>query len=146
MNKNIRRHLGSIVIAAGATGAWALGSTVAGAYELPASGVTVRDVSVDTADITDTVTDAAGTVDETVSDFTGTGTGTGPGTGATADVAPFAYGVVGEAAPLAERVGPFAQDLTGTVGGTAGPPAGDAVTGVEGVADSVTPGYVPRGL
>lgn len=37
------------------------------------------------------------------------------------------------------------ENLTGTVGGTAGPLAGNAVTGVEGVADSVSPGYVPRG-
>ncbi|UUU24476.1 hypothetical protein [Streptomyces sp. DSM 40750] len=64
----------------------------------------------------------------------------------TGDVAPFAYGAVGEVAPVAERVGPFARGLTGTVGGAAGPSAGNAVTGGERVADSVTPGYAPRGL
>ncbi|MFE7444233.1 hypothetical protein ACFU7X_27695, partial [Streptomyces chartreusis] len=47
---------------------------------------------------------------------------------------PFAYGVAGQAAP-------FGEDLTGTVRDSAGPLAGNAATGVQGVAHSVTPGY-----
>lgn len=39
------------------------------------------------------------------------------------------------------RVAPFDDDLTGTVRSTAGPLAGHALTGVEGVAGSLTPGY-----
>ncbi|NEC72844.1 hypothetical protein, partial [Streptomyces rochei] len=46
MNKNIRR---SLVITAGVTGAWALGSAVASADELPAASVSVPDVVTDTA-------------------------------------------------------------------------------------------------
>ncbi|NUO42858.1 MAG: hypothetical protein HOV82_12540, partial [Streptomyces sp.] len=55
MNKNIRR---SIVIAAGVTGAWALGSSVASADELPASSLSVSDTTTDlTNGVTDTVSD-----------------------------------------------------------------------------------------
>ncbi|RRR69719.1 hypothetical protein EHS43_42000, partial [Streptomyces sp. RP5T] len=45
MNKNIRR---SIVIAAGVTGAWALGSAVASADELPAAPLSTTDTTADT--------------------------------------------------------------------------------------------------
>ncbi|MEU6302312.1 hypothetical protein ABZ879_06170, partial [Streptomyces chartreusis] len=91
MNKNIRR---SIVIAAGVTGAWALGSTVASADELPASTLSVPDNATDVTDATDSadapsllggVTD---TVDGVVSGVTDTVTGVTEGaTGEAADTA-----------------------------------------------------------
>ncbi|MDX3246342.1 hypothetical protein PV408_32360, partial [Streptomyces sp. ME18-1-4] len=70
MNKNIRR---SLVIAAGVSGAWALGSAVASADELPAASVSTPDVP--TTDVTD-VTDATDSLKGTVSDTLGTVTAT----------------------------------------------------------------------
>lgn len=54
------------------------------------------------------------------------------GVGAEAD--PFAYGVAGQVAP-------FAEDLNGTVQDSAGPLAGNAVTGVQRAVQSATPHY-----
>ena len=66
--------------------------------------------------------------------------------GVAGDVTPFAYGVVGDVDPFAHgvvgQVEPFAGDLTDTVRSTGGPLAGHAVTGVQGVTESITPGYV----
>src|SRR5439155_25711156 len=66
--------------------------------------------------------------------------------GVAGDVTPFAYGVVGDVDPFAHsvvgQVAPFAGDLTDTVRSTGGPLAGHAVTGVQGVTESITPGYV----
>lgn len=78
MNKNIRR---SIVIAAGVTGAWALGSAAASADELPAA-LSVPDTTADAADAADNADatgllgGATGTVNGVVSDVTGTVTDT----------------------------------------------------------------------
>lgn len=104
MNKITRR---SNVRAAGVTGAWALGSAVAGADELPAATATVPDarvpdVSVDTADTTDTVTDTADTVTDKVASTTATVQAAGQVVGdaytvagrAAADVPPYATGLV----------------------------------------------------
>src|SRR3569623_1450199 len=59
MNQNIRR---SIVIAAGVSGAWALGSAVASADELPAHSLSVPDVAGDTvSDVQNTTSDVQDT-------------------------------------------------------------------------------------
>src|SRR4051812_11902588 len=76
MNKNIRR---SIVIAAGVTGAWALGSAVASADELPSSSLSVSDPTGDTGStldgvvtgVQDTASGVTGTAASTVTDTTG---------------------------------------------------------------------------
>ncbi|MDG9720909.1 hypothetical protein QC282_30790, partial [Streptomyces sp. DH24] len=61
--------------------------------------------------------------------------------GVTGHAAPFTEGVAGQAGGAAGQAVPFAQDLTGTVRDAAGPLTRNAVTGAEGVAESVTPGY-----
>ncbi|MYS30227.1 hypothetical protein GTW38_25550, partial [Streptomyces sp. SID7804] len=102
MNKNIRR---SIVIAAGVTGAWALGSASASADELPLLSVSAPDAgadigigvdATDSSDAADTavkadtggVTDMLGTVVESVTgavtDTVGTANGTASDTAADA--------------------------------------------------------------
>jgi hypothetical protein len=67
--------------------------------------------------------------------------------GVAGDVQPFAYGVAGEVSPFAGGVAgqaePLAQDLTGTVQAAGGPLVHDAATGVQDVAESVTPTYLP---
>ncbi|XES00756.1 hypothetical protein HEP87_60765 [Streptomyces sp. S1D4-11] len=63
MNKNIRR---SLVIAAGVTGAWALGSAVASADELPSSPLSLPDATVGATDTA--ATDTAATVTGKVGD------------------------------------------------------------------------------
>lgn len=77
MNKNIRR---SIVIAAGVTGAWALGSAVASADELATPAVTAPDATPAgtslTGTLTDTVDGVLTDVHDTVSGVTGTATST----------------------------------------------------------------------
>ncbi|MBC7273236.1 MAG: hypothetical protein H5T76_31825, partial [Streptomyces sp.] len=63
MNKNIRR---SIVLAAGVTGAWALGTSIASADELPASTLSTPDATTETvAGTTETVAGTAETVADT---------------------------------------------------------------------------------
>jgi hypothetical protein len=103
MNKNIRR---SIVIAAGVTGAWALGSTVASADELPASTLSVPDTTTDATDATDANvtadgTDATGllgvvtdTVDGVVSGVTGTVSGVTDGATGTVTAQGGAFGLL----------------------------------------------------
>src|SRR3954470_8540639 len=105
MNKNIRR---SIVIAAGVTGAWALGSAVASADELPASSLSTSDATGDTASTLGSVTDAVtGTVDGVVTGVHHT-----------------ASGAPGPAQAPAARATPPAPDPLGGAGET--PPAGTA--------------------
>ncbi|MFD3314958.1 hypothetical protein ACFWXN_42560, partial [Streptomyces sp. NPDC058694] len=68
MHKNIRR---SIVIAAGVTGAWALGSAVASADELPATSASVPDASLSVDDVDDVVGTVTDTTTDTLTDVTG---------------------------------------------------------------------------
>ncbi|GAA3297737.1 hypothetical protein [Streptomyces cinereospinus] len=83
INKNVRR---SLVMAAGVTGAWALGSAAPNADELPVSSLTVPDPADDAegpldgvtgvgeesvAEVTSAVTDRAGSVGEAAADATG---------------------------------------------------------------------------
>src|SRR3954469_5688327 len=82
MNKNIRR---SIVIAAGVTGAWALGSAVASADELPSSSLSVSDPTGDTGSTLDGVVTG---VQDTASGVTGTAASTVTDTHRTAHAAP----------------------------------------------------------
>ncbi|MGW4568414.1 hypothetical protein ACWEN3_40715 [Streptomyces sp. NPDC004561] len=93
MNKNIRR---SIVIAAGVTGAWALGSAAANADELPASSLSVPDAGAATGTgsatgagsvtgaLGDTVDGAVSDVHDTVTGLTGTAASAVSGTTAEA--------------------------------------------------------------
>ncbi|PSM44216.1 hypothetical protein C6Y14_07680 [Streptomyces dioscori] len=67
--------------------------------------------------------------------------------GVTGDIRPFAYGVAGEVAPVgtgtAGQAAPLVGDLAGTVGSAAVPLAANAAGGVQGMAESVTPSYLP---
>ncbi|UPZ29420.1 hypothetical protein MUK60_17360 [Streptomyces sp. LRE541] len=71
--------------------------------------------------------------------------------GVTGDIRPFTYGVAdeaGESVPIAAgtagRTGSVVRDLTGTIeSAVAVPLAANAVGGVQGVAESVTPSCLP---
>lgn len=121
MNKNIRR---SIVIAAGVSGAWALGSAVASADEMPAHSVAVPDLAGDVvADVQGTVSHVQGTVDDVTHGTVGSVTGKAQDTVA---------GVTGQGRTTASGA---ASTVSGTVSGTAAkaaPQAGTAVTGAQG--------------
>ncbi|MFF8940989.1 hypothetical protein ACF1A5_01695, partial [Streptomyces sp. NPDC014864] len=115
MNKNIRR---SIVMAAGVTGAWALGSAVASADELAASSLSAPDptadasAAVDTGDTAGSLTGAVtGTVDGTVSGVQNTVSGITDGSAA--------RGAGTTVSDTAGRAASKAGALTGTAATTA---------------------------
>ncbi len=113
MNKNIRR---TIVIAAGVSGAWALGSAVASADELPAHSVSVpdkpaeavSDVSVDDA-IAQTADALHGAVGQVVHGVAGDTAQGAHGVGG--QVTHVAQGAVATAGTAAHGTGPGSADV-----------------------------------
>ncbi|MCF4139978.1 hypothetical protein L1856_28905 [Streptomyces sp. Tue 6430] len=128
MNKNIRR---SRVMAAGVTGAWALGSTAASADEPPAPARTPPDVSAPAA------SPFARIVTRTAHRFTGRLTAPG---------ALLAYGVTGGAGSTAYgpagTAGSGARAAAGNALTGAGAAAGHALTGARAAVDTVVPTQV----